>query len=352
MELTLLSPNLVKLLVIDLEKSFIWTDRYNKYGDFELFFSTQSSIYQYINKKQYLAFSESDHMMIIETMLIDTNSTTGDIVKVSGRSLESLLYRRIIWGQTDITGTPHAIIKQILMESIINPSDTDRKINNFIFEDSTDSEILNMSSISLQLTGDYVYDVVTTICKAYGLGFKIYLDSLKRFVFKLYIGKDRSQAQNVNPYVIFSPEYDNIVSSEYITSDTNFKNVSLVAGEGEGSARKMIQCGSASGLERREMFTDARDISSETDNGTLTTAQYNARLLERGNNDLAQNIEEEMFSGQAETTRTYVYNRDFFLGDYTQTSDAYNHAGRSRISEFIFASEENGLKMYPTFESA
>ena len=58
MELTLLSPNLIKLLVIDLEKSFIWTDRYNKYGDFELFFSTQSQIYQLIQKKQYLTFSE------------------------------------------------------------------------------------------------------------------------------------------------------------------------------------------------------------------------------------------------------------------------------------------------------
>lgn len=346
-----MNRDLIKILTIDLPKSFIWTDRYNKYGDFELYFSTRSIIYSYILKKYYLMFSLSEHLMIVESMLITTDSTTGDLVKVTGRSLESILDRRIVWGQLDIQGTPQEIIQTLLNQSIINPIDSDRKINNFVFEASTDTRITSLSSVTLQFTGDNLYEVISNICKAYGIGFKVYFDELKRFVFKLYVGQDRSQAQTTNPYVIFSPEYDNIVSSEYFTSDANEKNVNLVAGEGEGASRKMIQCGSGVGIDRKEMFTDASDISSDVDGTTLTDAQYNARMLERGNTEMAQYTEEEMFSGQAETTRTYIYNKDFFMGDLVQTSDAYSHAGRSLISEFIFAVDTSGIKMYPTFEN-
>lgn len=352
MELTLLNRNLIKVLTIDLPKSFIWADRYNKYGDFELFFSTRSPIYQYIQKKYYLMFSLSEHLMIVENLLINTDAKTSDMVKASGRSLESILDRRIIWGQVDITGTPQNIIHSLINSSIISPTDPDRQISNFLFEESTDPEITSLGSITLQFTGDNLYDVICSICKAYGFGFKIYFDELKRFVFTLYMGKDRSQAQSTYPYVIFSPEYDNIVSSEYFTSDANEKNVNLVAGEGEGASRKMIQCGSGSGIDRKEMFTDARDISSDVDGVTLTEQEYNSRLVERGNTEMAPYREEEMFSGQAETTRTYVYGRDFFMGDYVQTGDSYGHAGKSRVSEFLFATDNTGINMYPTFENA
>lgn len=351
MELTLLTSNLVKVLTIDLPKSFIWADRYNRYGDFELFFSTRSPIYEYIKKKYYLSFSLSDHLMIVESLLISTNAQTGDIVKASGRSLESLLNRRIIWGQFDFQGTPQNIIHTLIDQNIINPSNIKRRISNFIFEESSDPEIINLPSISFQLTGDNLYDVIESLCKLYGIGFKIYLDDLKRFVFTLYVGKDRSQAQTIYPYVIFSPEYDNIVSSEYFTSDANEKNVNLVAGEGEGASRKMIQCGSGSGIDRKEMFTDARDISSDVDGVTLTEQEYNSRLIERGNTEMAPYREEEMFSGQAETTRTYIYGRDFFMGDYVQTGDSYGHAGKSRVSEFLFSTDNTGINMYPTFET-
>ena len=167
----------------------------------------------------------------------------------------------------------------------------------------------------------------------------------------MYVGVDRSQAQFVNPYVTFSSENDNIVSSEYLTTIVNQKNVSLTAGEGEGNLRKMISCGSGSGIERREIFTDASDISSEVDGTNLTTEQYDARLTERGNTDLAQYNEEEMFSGQADATRSYIYGEHFYMGDIVQTADNYGHSGQSIISEFTIVSEQGGLSMYPTFEN-
>ena len=351
MELTLANQAHQRILVIDMTTSMIWTDRYNKYGDFELHFSTTSDLYAYIEKKYYLMFDMSEHQMIIESISIHTNPKEGDTVKATGRSLETILERRIVWGQRDITGTPQYIIKTLITEAIINPTIADRKISNFIFEDSTDPIILGLASVSLQFMGENLYDVIVQLCKVFGIGFKITLNSANQFVFKLYVGVDRSQAQFLNPYVTFSSENDNIVSSDYLTTIINQKNVSLVAGEGEGSARKTISCGSASGLDRREIFTDARDISSEIDGTNLTTEQYNSRLTERGNTDLAQYNEEEMFSGQADATRSYIYGEHFYMGDIVQTADNYGHSGRSVISEFTIVTDQTGLAMYPTFEN-
>lgn len=351
MELILLNKDFNKILVIDNKISMIWTDRYTKAGDFELHFTTRSDIYPNMNKEDYLTFDMSEHQMIIESIRIKSDSEKGDIVMVYGRSLESILERRIIWGQRDITGTPQVIIKTLINEAIINPIIEDRKISNFIFEDSTDPIILGLPSISIQFTGNNLYETVNQLCKAFGIGFKVTLNSYKQFVFKLYVGVDRSQAQFINPYVTFSSENDNIVSSEYLTTIVNQKNVSLTAGEGEGALRRTVVCGSGSGLARREIFTDARDISSEIDGGVLTEEQYNSRLTERGTTDLAQYNEEEMFSGVADSTRSYIYGIDFYMGDIVQTADNYGHSGRSVISEFIIAADQNGVSMYPTFEN-
>ena len=47
-----------------------------------------------------------------------------------------------------------------------------------------------------------------------------------------------SFSQTERPPVIFSPSFDNLIKSKYIESTKTYKNVGLVAGEGEGSARK------------------------------------------------------------------------------------------------------------------
>ena len=119
--------------------------------------------------------------------------------------------------------------------------------------------------IDTQYTGDNLYEIVNALCVANNIGFKITVNSSNQFVFKLYAGKDRSYDQFDNPYVVFSPNFDNILNTNYMESKSSLKNVTLVGGEGEGSARKYTGVGDTSGLERREMFTDARDLSSDVD---------------------------------------------------------------------------------------
>lgn len=349
MDLLVLNKSLDAFYVLDTYTSLIWTDRYNKYGDFELTLPASSELIDVMQQDYYLYNSRSEHVMIIEQLTIKTDSEEGGTFTVTGRSLESLLDRRIIWGLKSLNDTLQNGIKTLLDECLISPSNTNRKIENFAFEASTDPAITELS-ISAQYTGDNLYDVISGVCEERGIGFKVTLSEDKKFVFKLYAGVDRSYSQTEVPYVVFSPKFDNLISSNYLESRSSLKNVTLVGGEGEGSARRYTAVGDSVGMNRREMFTDARDISSDTNEGEkLTDEEYISQLRQRGKEDLAENVEVVSFEGEAETTEMFVYGEDFFAGDIVQISNEYGHDTTARVVEVVMSEDESGSSVYPTF---
>jgi hypothetical protein len=227
----------------------------------------------------------------------------------------------------------------------------ERKIQNLVFEMSTDP-LITALTIEAQYTGDNLYDAIVKICRANNIGFKVTLNSSNQFVFKLYAGADRSYAQTTNPYVIFSPDFDNLLNSKYLYSKAPLKNVTLVGGEGEGYDRRFTTVGVASGLNRREIFTDAKDISSNVDGVTLSEADYLAQLQQRGKEKLAENVEVKYFDGSIESDTQFQLGRDFFQGDIVQVADDYGNLTKVRVVEVIMAEDESGESIYPTCRSA
>ena len=350
MDIFVLNQNFETIDIIDNYESLIWTDRYFEYGDFELYLPMQKHLLESLQKDNYLYIRDSEHVMIIEDFEITTDAEIGSRLTVTGRSLESILERRIIWGQKTYSGIIQAIIKSMITDAIISPEIESRKIDNFVFQDSSD-ESAEGDSVDLQFTGNNLYDSVSVLCKTIGAGFQVILDADNNFVFSLYSGRDRSYAQDANPYVVFSPSFENIIDSRYVETNSSYRNVTLVAGEGEGSERKTITVGDGNGLLRRELFVDARDISSQTQEGTLTDEQYNAQLTERGNERLQEYIASTAFEGKAETSRMFRYGEDFFMGDIVQITNEFGMESRARITEIIRSQNEEGLAVYPTFET-
>lgn len=351
MDLLVLNKNLDVVAIVDVYESIIWTERYYEYGDFELYTAMTQDILNHIKTDNYIQRVGSDRVMIIEEIRIDTDSDTGNHITVTGRSLESILDRRVVWSQTTISGNLQNGLKKLINENIISPSKEERKISNFIFKDSTDSQITGLT-VEAQYTGDNLYDVISKVCEEKSIGFKVSLNESKQFVFELYAGADRSYEQTNYPYVVFSPNFDNIINSNYLESKENLKNVALVGGEGEGTARKYLAIGNTSGLDRRELFVDARDISSEGEDGqTLTTEQYNELLKQRGNEYLADYTDLVSFEGAVETNIMYKYGVDFFDGDIVQIANEYGHEAKVRILEVVISENEEGNSVYPTFKT-
>lgn len=347
MEMYVLNTNYEKIAIIDAYESLLWTDRYGKPGEFEIYTPVADFALQYPVANNYLQIAESEHTMVIEDITIESNVETGNHIKIVGRSLESILDRRIVWNQTNISGNLQNGIRRLLTENIISPSIAVRRIPNFIFEDSTDPAITALT-MDNQYTGDNLLDVIETLCETNEIGFMVTLTDDNKFKFKLYKGVDRSYRQNSLPYVVFRPSFENIINSNYSDIQSEAKTVTLVAGEGEGSARKTRTVGSGSGLLRKELFTDARDIQLEEG---MSLATYYAKLDQRGTEKLKENKIQKSFDGECETTRMFVYKRDFNMGDCVQVANEYGMESPTRVVEYIWSSNSQGTTSYPTFEA-
>ena len=347
-DLFILDRDFKTIFLVDKFESFIWTDRYYDNGEFEIYSSPEDKILSYAIKDYYLYKASSEHMMIIDGLEIQSDTEMGNHLIIRGRSLESLLDRRVVWDQTVLNGDFQNGVKTLINQAIISPSISDRAISNFVFEDSDDPYILEQT-IDTQFTGDNLLDVIRNMCQEKKVGFKITLNDNNEFVFKLYYGKNRSYSQTANPYVIFSPNFENIINSNYLEDKVTLKNVALVAGEDRDRNRKIKIVGSGSGIDRRELYVDARDIQSEVDGQTIPDVQYYAMLEQRGNEKLAENKETIAFEGEVEAYKKFIYGESFFMGDIVQVENEYGMTGTARVTEFVMSHDASGKKSYPTF---
>ncbi len=370
MDILVLDEELSTIGIVDTYTSLIWTDRYDEAGDFELYLPVSTEMIDLLQKDRYLWNSDSssrfkydntlgysvlDNLMIIEDIRIISDIEEGNNLKVTGRSLESILDRRIIWKQKNFEakGLQSAIF-ELINENIISPSISARIIPNFHTWNCRDTSISDIK-ITKQFMGESLYDAIKDLCQEHHVGFHVCLHRTNgNFYFQLYRGTDHSYAQTDNTYVIFSPDFENILNSEFYESNIDYKNVCLVGGEEDGSAKTTEVAGDAymSGLARRETYYDGSSVSKTTEDKTLTDAEYKAKLLEEGEKALKDCRMTREFEGEVETSRTFVYGKDFVMGDIVELTNEYGLESRVRIKEFIMNQDDSGYKAYPTFEDA
>ena len=354
MESVILDKEFKMVSVIDVYESFIWTDRYNENGDFEIYASANA---EYLNlfKKDYYIFNPlSDRLMIIESRKIEEDNGSFKIT-ITGRSLESILSRRVVKENTTYSGSVQDTIKKILTESIINPSDSDRKINNFIFKTSSDKAITSLTLEETQYRGEDLYTIVSDLCKKNKIGFKVILNDENKFVFSLYNSTDHSYDQDKNNFVIFSPDFNNLSNSEYEDNDTDLKNVLYVAGD-DADNPTVVSVGKGSGLSRREHYYSSSISKTTKKNGSevkLSQSQYETALKDKGNSLLKTDYKgKHDITGDVESIygSQFVYGRDFTVGDKVEIQDSFGNYGSTYISEIIMCQDQNGLRVYPTFD--
>lgn len=348
MNLYLLNTSLEIIDVIDTYKSIIWTTRYFTAGDFELYIPVSEKMLNQLRRDYYLVREDDmTQAMIINKIQIDTDVELGNYLIVTGKSLKSILHRRIVWEQTMLQGKVEFCIRQLLDDNITNSSISERNVTNLVLG----TELGTTSNMSSQYTGDNLGEIVENLCKTHGLGYDILLDlEEKLFIFVLYQGADRSYNQTENPRVIFSNEFDNLLRSSYTHDSENYKNVAKVAGEGEGIARKSTVVGTASGLNRYELFVDARDVSSN--DGSVDDTTYTDMLAERGVEALSETTMTENIEGEIENNHTYVLNQDYFLGDIIEVVNEYGISMTPRVTEVIETVDDTGTYVIPTFSTS
>ena len=86
-------------------------------------------------------------------------------------------------------------------------------------------------------------------------------------------------------------------------------------------------------------------------NATLSVPVYEVYLLNRGEEKVAEYGETKTFEGSVIPDVTFVYKRDFFLGDVVRVENEFGISANARITEVIEVFDDNGYSIEPKFES-
>lgn len=338
MEIYFVDDNFERQAVLDVFTSLIWTKRYYTYGDFELYAPATAELTSLINTYPYIARDDDDTLMIVENVEITTSAENGDYYIITGRSLESIIGRRIVWDQTTLNlQNPASGVYWLLENNICRYADEARKIPGF----TVDESFTAVGELRTQITGTNLLDAISTIAQKFGFGFKTTIQN-GNIVFSCYRG--------TRVEVTFSKEFDNIITSDYYRKTENYKNVALIAGEGEGAARRRtsVNSNTESGMNRREIYVDARDISSNE--GAIGDEEYLTLLATRGAEKLNECTNVTGFESEVEPNMTYYYKQDYNLGDIVTVDNGYGVTATPRIIEIIESWSDTGYNVVPTFE--
>lgn len=338
----IMNTDFERLAVIDDYNSLIWASRYYTSGDFELCVDVNDKNMQLFVKDYYVVRDDDENVGIIEDIKIQRNEDNHELLIVTGRFLDSILARRIIADQTTVTGKISACINQLINDNVISPSVSARTIDNFVL-----GEYDVTQTMKAQYTGKNLLETIAEICKTYGVGFKVTLNDDHEFVFQLYEGVDRTYDQTENPWVIFSDQFDNLLSADYEENYKEYTTAALVAGEGEGLDRKTVWVTDGqTGIDRREVYVDQRNIRS--DDGEISDEEYDELLEEAGQEHLTKFT--TLFSGTVYFD-SVTYKEDIGLGDLCVIENKrWGIYLNSRLLEVIESVNEAGeYSIVPTF---
>lgn len=348
MNLYILDQKLNTVAIYDFYKSVIWSNRYYKTGDFELQIPLVDDVKEKIQQDYYI-YRDVDYKnglierpKIIEKIELIENESENSLL-ISGRDATALFERRAIYPTEILNGNYETCILSLINNHVINPVETNRIIDCIGVENTG----LIDDTIDAQVTGDSLLKYIESVSIDYKIGFRLDLNKVtNKFIFKVYKGIKRID----NNLVIISRRFNNLLKYNYVNDKQSYKNMAIVAGSGEGQDRKVVRLNDElTGLDRRELFVDARDLSDKNAEGqTISDNEYMEHLRQRGSEKLSENKIDITNSCEADPGGRFVFNRDYFLGDEITCESYYKF--NERIVETTESDTAAGIKTELTFE--
>lgn len=327
--------------VIDNAKSIIWECEYYSTGRFEIYAPLTANNRPLLQKGYFVTRRDDVNAGIIESINYTNSLQDGAMIIASGRMAKSVLDRRIVYSLTGNANAPTRISGNVAnaVQTVVQNhagSGAAPARNMGIVRGSTGGIIKTITTAagnptSRQTSFGGLLEWTDSVLQEYKCGAYISINADSQLVYNCYEGKDRSKGNTVgNTPLIFSQDFDNLVSTEYTIDTTTEKNTALVGGEGEGMERFCVEItdSSLSPWERRETFIDASSQSRQyTENGTektYTATEYAAMLTSQGRGELAQMIPTETFTGELNLIYSpykFGFDKDFWLGDQITIQD-------------------------------
>lgn len=393
MNFTVYDKKFVAVGLADIYESVIWTERYYEPGDFEIYTLATSDLVELFKEDYFIRCSESEYIMMIEHVEISTDVENGDKLIIKGRSVESILDRRIVINNMKFDSTDEnpvmawEAIHQILLDNVISPEDASRKFSfgsgasdyAIVFDTSNligvdvDKRITDIT-INASYYGCTVLEAIYAICESSEFSFKFnfkYENGKPRLYFHIFKGLDlTTEEENIYSKVVrFGPFFDNLLTSDYVLKMDEYKNVAIVGGKSSDEEEQIRQTvlgriydtdseiwAIPSGFNRRETYVDASNVSDKTEDGqgNVTEEEYRKRLDNEGYLALQDLDFTEEFSAEVDPNFNWTYGNkptdDYYIGDTVIIENNYGISANALITEVIRSEDSSGKSIIPTFE--
>lgn len=274
---------------------------------------------------------------VIEDRTIEEGYRTNRIT-AQGRFLSSYMDRRLIRPRVNFSGRVEVAMRQLLAGAEPLP-----RVELGTLVGFTDT-------ISFQASYKNLLTYEQKLAQTANFGFRFRPDfTEKKIAFEVFKGKDRTLSQTENSRVVFSEQYDNLDKVRMRETNQIKKTCVYIGGQIDESTgtRKVVSFGTElTGLERRELFVDARDMAPDD----LTEAEYEEKLLQRGHEKQLEYAESMAFECETDPASNFVYKQDYDLGDLVSVRKRrWNITVDLRITGIDEVYEKGGTRIVPVF---
>ena len=437
MYLAVLDESMIIQHICEDYKSVVWTERFHGFGDFKLVVPGTLENLRTYQLDYYLYTKGTNKLMIIEQVELNTEYGKESLLTISGRSLESILDRRVMhpypmWDGTLLCkhertrGKVKDVIKHytnLLFKqrdsldatherhvmgfgwySVDELPDGIRKGRPVSSMDIGDIQVSSAGYVrGMSKSEDYKnigyddkdpytmegswYKLVQELTDLTMSGWAIEYNGDDPYYWYgyTYNGVNRTFGQGERPAVVFSPKYDNLSKATYFKSkvgtrtkifsgavkftiptkltfsgeyldqntDSAMQNNSVTVGtKGLGLREGYFQSPSVEHTNGSMEYTEHATGDKKYGVGSIDPNSIYRQIHEQCNTELWKHMPIERFSGEAAQQSMYVYNEDFFLGDFVQIQNEFGQQDIARVTEYIrTSSDSEGDVFYPTFES-
>lgn len=283
------------------------------------------------------------------------------------------------------------IVVALLNANVINPTDPTRRFTNpawrYVYSNDPKVKEIKMAASFANIN---LYDAMSSLLVGAGMGCKVvYNEDTETMDFSIFIGTDHSVAQSENMVVNFKSSLDNLVSTDFLTDESNYKTCAYVVGAIDEKktltvsvadeygrvqsvdipnpnycttwCQQVSLSGTGMSYQRREVIVDAADIDRyqtvSAYNGVTATdvpvseTDYRAMLRTKGRSALMNMYSTYDLDAEILPDMFYKYMVDYTLGDTISIEDRFGNTINASITELIFSQDINGYKAYPTIET-
>lgn len=308
------------------------------YGEFELSCIANQKNLNTLKKGRFVKIPNKRFVWVI-TSVTYIHKSGVRMILAKGYGAKRLLHNRIIQQPVELKGTITSAVYKLVNDNLGAGASAVRQIPNFV----VDTNNLLIDITGTQATRNNLGEFTNNLLKTYNCGSIVVYDNGK-LKFQILNGEVKTQS------VRFSQSFDNLLESQYYTSDEELATNALVVSTVDDIDYSQEYDTDKKGIDRVEILVNSNlSTKYEDANGneletSPTSDLYKGWQREEGKNELSKHTVIEEVDGELDLDNSrYKFDEDFFIGDIVKVQEEYfGYYFYPRITKYTIKQDTNG----------